>query len=67
MAIHWSRQQARFVLAALATPAGFIAWNLTLDATHAAGFNTDAPGIAVSWADAGSGVLVFVVAAAALT
>ncbi len=64
---HWSRPEARFVLAGLATTAGFIAWNLTLDATHAAGFNTDAPAIALSWADAGSGVLAFVVAAAALT
>ncbi len=64
---HWSRPEARFVLAGLATTAGFIAWNLTLDATHAAGFNTDAPAIALSWADAGSGVLAFAVAAAALT
>lgn len=62
----WSRQRGRWLLGGLATTAGFVAWNLTLNATHAAGFNTDAPGIALSWADAGSGVLAFVVAAATL-
>jgi hypothetical protein len=36
-------------------------------ATSAAGSNTDAPVIAVSWADTGSGVLAFVVTAGALT
>jgi len=59
-------QHRRWLLAGLATTAGFAAWNLTLDATHARGFNTDAPLIALSWADAGSGVLAFALAAAAL-
>jgi hypothetical protein len=63
----WTRQRGRFVLAGLATGVGFAAWNLTLDATHASGFNTDAPGIALSWADAGSGVLAFVVTTIVLT
>ena len=63
----WTRQHGRWALAGLATTAGFIAWNLTLDATHARGFNTDAPLIALSWADAGSGVLAFAMAAAVLT
>ena len=63
----WPRRHGRFALAGLATTIGFAAWNLTLDATHARGFNTDAPGIALSWADAGSGVLAFAVAAAVLT
>jgi len=62
----WTRQHRRWLLAGLATTAGFAAWNLTLDATHARGFNTDAPLIALSWADAGSGVLAFALAAAAL-
>ena len=62
----WARPQGRWLLAGLATTAGFVAWNLTLDATHARGFNTDAPLLALSWADAGSGVLAFAVAAAAL-
>jgi hypothetical protein len=62
----WARQHGRWLLAGLATTVGFIAWNLTLDATHARGFNTDAPLIALSWADAGSGVLAFAMAAAAL-
>ena len=63
----WARQQGRYLLAGLATGAGFAARNLTLDATHARGFNTDAPGIALSWADAGSGVLAFVVTTIVLT
>ena len=63
----WSRQRGRFAIGGLATFSGWIAWYLTLDATHAAGFNTDAPVIAVSWADTGSGVLAFVVTAGVLT
>ena len=43
----------------MATTVGFIAWNLTLNATDATGFNVDAPIIPLSWADAGSGVLAF--------
>ena len=62
----WTRQHGRWLLAGLATTAGFVAWNLALDATHARGFNTDAPLIALIWADAGSGVLAFAAAAAAL-
>ena len=65
-ALRWGRQRWRFALAALATFAGFVAWNLTVNATHARGFNTDAPVVALSWADAGSGVLTFVVAAGVL-
>jgi hypothetical protein len=53
----WSRQHRRFVVAGVATAVGFIAWNFTLNATNATGFNVDAPFIFVSWADAGSGVL----------
>lgn len=62
----WSRGGARFVMAGLATTVGFAAWNLTLNATHATGFNVDAPVVGVSWADAGSGVLAFCVTALAL-
>jgi hypothetical protein len=37
---------------------GFLAWNLTLNATNAVpNFDVDAPIIRLSWADAGSGVL----------
>ena len=63
----WSRERGRFAIGGLTALAGWIAWYLTLNATHAAGFNTDAPLIAVSWADAGSGVLAFVVTAGVLT
>jgi len=65
-ALPWSRRRWRFAVAGLATTAGFVAWNLTLNATHASGFNTDAPVVGLSWADSGSGVIAFVVAVAAL-
>ncbi|MBA2465050.1 MAG: hypothetical protein H0V42_08775 [Nocardioidaceae bacterium] len=62
----WARRRGRFVLAGLATTLGFIAWNLTLNATNATGFNVDAPVIGLSWADAGSGVGAFVCTALVL-
>ncbi len=62
----WSRQQRRFAVGGIATFAGFIAWNLVLNATNARNFNVDAPVIGLSWADAGSGVLAFVATALAL-
>ena len=65
-ALAWGRRRWRFALAGVATFAGFVAWNLTLNATHARGFNTDAPVVGLSWADAGSGVLSFVLTVAAL-
>ena len=55
-----TRTRARMLTAAFGTLAGGFAWNFTLHATHATGFDTDAPFVRVSWADAGSGVLVFV-------
>src|SRR5204863_8399209 len=57
----WARRRYRFALAGVTTTIGFIAWNLTLNATDATGFNVDAPVVGVSWADAGSGVLALVV------
>ena len=39
----WSRRPRRFVLGGLTTTLGFLAWNLTLNATDARGFNVDAP------------------------
>ena|SRR5436309_9722837 len=62
----WSRQAGRFAVSGLCTTAGWLAWNLTLNATHAQGFNTDAPVVGLSWADAGSGVVAFVVTALVL-
>jgi hypothetical protein len=67
LTVPWSRQHRRFALGGLATFVGFVAWYLVLNVTHARGFNTDAPLIAVSWADGGSGVLAFVFATATLT
>ena len=55
----WARQRNRFLVAGISTTVGFIAWNLTLNATDASGFNVDAPIVPLSWADAGSGVLSF--------
>ena len=62
----WARQARRFVVVGACTTVGFIAWNLTLNVTNAFGFDTDAPVIALSWQDAGSGVLAFVVTALVL-
>jgi len=54
-----TRTPPRLIAAAVGTLTGWLAWNFTLHATHATQFDTDAPIIGVSWADAGSGVLVF--------
>ncbi len=55
----WGRARRRFFVVGGTTSAGFVAWNLVLNATNATGFNVDAPLIPISWADAGSGVLAF--------
>jgi len=54
-----TRTPRHLIAAAVGTLSGWLAWNFTLHATHATQFDTDAPIIGVSWADAGSGVLVF--------
>jgi hypothetical protein len=59
----WSRRWARFAVGGLTTTLGFLIWNFTLNATNGTGFNVDAPVIGLSWADAGSGVVVFAVTA----
>ncbi len=58
-----TRTPRHLIAAAVGTLGGWLAWNFTLHATHATQFDTDAPVIGVSWADAGSGVLVFVAVA----
>jgi hypothetical protein len=58
-----TRTPPRLIAAAVGTLSGWLAWNFTLHATHSTGFNVDAPLVAVSWQDAGSGVLVFVAVA----
>ena len=62
----WSRQRRRFAFGGAAAALGFLAWNLTLNATNATGFNVDAPVIPLSWADAGSGVMAFAATALVL-
>lgn len=63
---HWARARGRFVVAGVATLVGWCIWNFSLDAADAGGFNVDAPVIALSGQDVGSGVLAFVVSALAL-
>ncbi len=67
LTVGWGRRRWRFMAGAVGTFVGFVAWNLTLNATHAGGFNTDAPLVGLSWADTGSGVVAFVITAAVLT
>ena len=62
----WGRLRGRFLVGGVATFAGFIAWNLTLNHTKATGFNVDAPVIRASWADTGSGITAFAATAIAL-
>jgi hypothetical protein len=60
---HWARLRGRFAVAGVATLVGWIAWHLLLNATHATGFDVDAPIIGLSWEDVGSGVVaLFLVA-----
>jgi cation transporter-like permease len=63
----WSRVQLRFWIAGVTTFAGFVMWNLTLNATQAVpNFDVDAPVIRLSWADAGSGIVACLVTALVL-
>ena len=62
----WARLRGRFALAGLATVAGWCIWNFALDAADGTGFNVDAPVIALSGQDAGSGVLAFALTALVL-
>lgn len=55
-----TRTPRRIAAAAAGTFLGWLAWNFTLHVTHAQGMDTDAPVIALSWQDAGSGILTFV-------
>jgi len=42
-----TRTPPRLAAAALGTLTGWLAWNFTLHATHASGFDVDAPGVLV--------------------
>jgi hypothetical protein len=53
----WSRRRGRFAIAGITTLASWIGWHLLLNATHATGFDVDAPIIRLSWEDVGSGVV----------
>ncbi len=59
----WARFRGRLAVAGIATLVSWIGWHLLLDATHATGFDVDAPVIGLSWEDVGSGVVaLFLVA-----
>jgi len=62
----WSRQRGRFFVAAAGTFAGWMAWNLVLSENNAATLDVDAPVIALSWQDVGSGVGAFLFTALGL-
>ena len=59
LALPWARARFRFAVAGGATFLGFIAWNLVISHANAAGLDVDAPVVALSWQDVGSGVLSF--------
>ena len=62
----WARQRGRFLVAAGGTLAGWIAWNLVLSENNASSLDVDAPVVALSWQDVGSGVSAFLFTAIAL-
>lgn len=62
----WARRRGRFGLGGGATLVGWCLWNIALDAAGAEGFNVDAPLIALSGQDIGSGVLAFALTVAVL-
>ncbi|HLZ70314.1 MAG TPA: hypothetical protein VKV26_10450 [Dehalococcoidia bacterium] len=59
----WARARWRYLLVGASTLCGFLGWNLVLHVTNGRGFNVDAPLIGLSWADAGSGVVAFLLTA----
>jgi hypothetical protein len=65
-ALPWARLRGRFFVAGVATALGFIAWNLVISHARAAGLDVDAPVIALSWQDVGSGILALAACSVAL-
>src|SRR3954453_8466401 len=59
----WARERATFALAGVATIVGMMAWNGILHVSNTASLNVDAPVIALSWQDVGSGVWAFLAVA----
>jgi hypothetical protein len=56
----WSRARYRFLVAAVATFLGFVAWNVLQSATGAdLALNIDWPVFPLSWSDVGSGAVSF--------
>ena len=65
-ALPWACRRWRFLVAGIATAFGFIAWNLVISHARATGLDIDAPVIALSWQDVGSGVLALATTSIAL-
>lgn len=59
----WARERATFIVAGAAAMLGMMAWNGVLHITDTASLNVDAPVIALSWQDVGSGIWAFTVTA----
>lgn len=62
----WARERGTFAVAGVATIIGMMAWNGILHTSNTSSLNVDAPVIALSWQDVGSGVWAFLVTALAL-
>lgn len=62
----WARERATYVVSGSATALGMMAWNSILHVSNTASLNVDAPVIALSWQDVGSGVWAFLATALSL-
>jgi hypothetical protein len=62
----WARRDGRFVIAGVTAAAGMTAWNFVLHWSNTASLNVDAPVIALSWQDVGTGVWACTVTALVL-
>jgi hypothetical protein len=52
----WARRDGHFIVAGIATTVGMMAWNFVLHRSNTSSLNVDAPVIALSWQDVGTGV-----------
>ena len=62
----WARRAGRFVVAGITAAAGMMAWNFVLHWSNTASLNVDAPIIALSWQDVGTGIWAFTATVLAL-
>lgn len=62
----WARRTGRFIVAGISAAAGMMAWNFVLHWSDTASLNVDAPIIALSWQDVGTGIWACAVTALVL-